>query len=104
MVLVRKVTTFAAASLLSAGSVATADEHSAGLGMFAVAPGFNLGASLAFYNLADVIGADATVYGWNAVSWRSRPTDWRPRGSEQVADAEVDVVEQDLSLQDIVGS
>ena len=64
MVLVRKVSTFAAASLLAGGSVA-ADGHSAGLGMFAVAPGFSLGGSLAFYNLADVLGVDGSLYGWN---------------------------------------
>ena len=40
MVLIRKATTFAGASLL-ADSVATADQHSSGLGVFAVAPGFN---------------------------------------------------------------
>ena len=64
MALVRKVTTFAAASLV-AGGVATADGHSAGLGMFAIAPDFNLGGSLAFYNLASALGAEASVYGWN---------------------------------------
>ena len=56
------ITTLAAASLF-AGGVATADGRSAGLGMFAVAPGFNLGGSLAFYNLASALGVDGSVYG-----------------------------------------
>lgn len=32
--------------------------------VFAVAPDFNLGASLSFYNLVNAVGVDGTVYGW----------------------------------------
>ena len=46
----RKGTALGAAAFL-VGSIATADTHSSGLGIFAVAPDFNLGASLSFYNL-----------------------------------------------------
>ncbi|MDE0025638.1 MAG: hypothetical protein OXP69_14605 [Spirochaetaceae bacterium] len=47
------------------GSVASADTLRGGLGMFAVAPDFNLGGSLAFYNLASIVGIDGSVYGGN---------------------------------------
>ena len=63
MVLIRKVASFAAAASLTAVGVASADTLSSGLGMFAVAPDFNLGGSLAFYNLVSIVGVDGTVYG-----------------------------------------
>lgn len=60
-----RITTTLAAVSLFMGGVATADDHSAGLGMFAVAPDFNLGGSLAFYNVVSAFGADGSVYGGN---------------------------------------
>ena len=59
----RKVTLFVAATLLAGGSIASTDTLSSGLGMFAVAPDFSLGASLSFYNLVSAVGVDGTVYG-----------------------------------------
>ena len=59
--MLRKITILAAASL---AAIATADQHRAGLGVVAVAPDFNLGGSLAFYNLASIVGVDGSVYGW----------------------------------------
>ena len=59
----RKATALGAAALL-VGSIASTDTHSSGLGMFAVAPDFNLGASLSFYNLVNAVGLDGSVYGW----------------------------------------
>jgi len=59
----RKWTALGTAVLLVVGSVASADTLRGGLGMFAVAPDFNLGASLAFYNLVSIVGIDGSVYG-----------------------------------------
>lgn len=62
--LVRRITLVAVS--LIAGSIATADTaRSSALGLFAVVPDFNLGGSMAFYNLVSIMGAEATVYGWN---------------------------------------
>ena len=40
--------------------------------MFAVAPDFNLGASLSFYNLVNAVGVDGSVYGWQTKQDDSR--------------------------------
>ena len=53
------------AAVLFVGSIATADDHSAGLGLIGTAPDFNLGGMLAFYNIASAFGVDGSVYGWN---------------------------------------
>ena len=62
----RKVITFTAVALLAASSIVSAEDKPlrSGLGLVAVAPDFNLGASVAFYNLASIVGIDGSVYGW----------------------------------------
>lgn len=53
------------AAVLFVGSIVSADSHSAGLGLIGVAPDFNLGGSLSFYNLASAFGVDGSIYGGN---------------------------------------
>ena len=65
MVLLKRKATALGAAALFVGSFASTDTLSAGLGLIGAAPDFNLGGSLAFYNLVSIMGAEATVYGWN---------------------------------------
>ena len=52
------------AVLLLAGSIATADTHSVGIGFVAAVPDVNLGGTFSFYNLVTILGLEGSVYGW----------------------------------------
>ena len=51
--------------VLLIGSIVSADTSSTGIGYYAVVPEFNLGLSVAVYDLVSILGFDGSVFGWS---------------------------------------